>query len=129
MSDHCHTPVGVLLVDPHPIFRCALRAALGGDPWLAVVGEVGSGVAAIAQAITLRRRLLAPSPAPDRRSVVRARLSAGATSEEIATALGLRPMPPEHRFAVALDELDKQGSPWGDGAAEARPDDAVTWYA
>ncbi len=185
----------VLLVDPHPIFRCALRAVLEADPRLTVVGEVSSGMAAIACTMKLRpavvateldlddgtalpairviravmpetrvlvisartdplsvlaaleagadgavtkrydadgivravhavqigervldrdaianfvarvldRPLLPPTPPIDRQRIVQAQLKAGATSEEIATALGLNTEPRVGRHAAILD--------------------------
>ena len=47
-------PVPILLADPHPIFRWGLRVALEVDPRMRVIGEVGTGVDAIARAMVLR---------------------------------------------------------------------------
>jgi DNA-binding NarL/FixJ family response regulator len=47
-------PISILVVDPHPIFRWGMRAALDADRLMRVVGEAGSGVDAIARAMALR---------------------------------------------------------------------------
>jgi DNA-binding NarL/FixJ family response regulator len=47
-------PVHVMLVDDHPVVRSGLRAALDHDPSVHVVGEAGSGEAALALARTTR---------------------------------------------------------------------------
>jgi DNA-binding NarL/FixJ family response regulator len=47
-------PIRLMIVDDHPVVRAGLRASLGTDPSLQVVGEVGSGVAAIAAARSAR---------------------------------------------------------------------------
>ena len=46
-DSHPAHPLRVLLVDDHPAFRAGLRALLGTDPRLDVVGEASSGSAAI----------------------------------------------------------------------------------
>jgi DNA-binding NarL/FixJ family response regulator len=43
-------PITVLIADDHPVFRSGLRALLGTDPAIAVVGEATTGVEAIAVA-------------------------------------------------------------------------------
>ena len=44
----------ILIVDDHPIFRKGLRALLGGQPSLRLVGEAASGVEAVRLAAELR---------------------------------------------------------------------------
>jgi len=44
----------VLVVDDHPIYRKGLRALLGGEPALRLVGEAASGVEAVRLAADLR---------------------------------------------------------------------------
>ncbi len=44
----------VLIVDDHPVFRFGMRALLQSDPSISVVGEAGTGLAAVEQSITLR---------------------------------------------------------------------------
>ncbi|MFD6446121.1 response regulator [Promicromonospora sp. NPDC060204] len=48
------TPVGVLVVDDQPLIRHSLRIVVDGAPDLAVVGEAGTGDAAVARAAELR---------------------------------------------------------------------------
>jgi two-component system response regulator DevR len=43
-------PIRVLLVDDHEVVRTGLRTILGSDPGVTVVGDAGSGAAALAQA-------------------------------------------------------------------------------
>ena len=47
-------PVGVLVVDDQPLIRHSLRIVVDGAPDLAVVGEAGTGDAAVARAAELR---------------------------------------------------------------------------
>ncbi len=47
-------PIRVLLADDHTIVRRGVRALLSTEPDIEVVGEVGNGVEAVAQAETLR---------------------------------------------------------------------------
>jgi DNA-binding NarL/FixJ family response regulator len=44
----------ILVVDDHPIFRKGLRALLGGQPALRLVGEAASGAEAVRLAADLR---------------------------------------------------------------------------
>lgn len=50
--------INVFVVDDHPFFRQGLRQAIGADARLAVVGEAGNGVEALAQIRTLRPRVV-----------------------------------------------------------------------
>ena len=43
MSEARTPPIGVLLVDDHPVVRAGLRLVVEADPRLRVVGELGSG--------------------------------------------------------------------------------------
>jgi DNA-binding NarL/FixJ family response regulator len=43
-------PIGVLIVDDHPVVRDGLRGMFAGDPDFAVVGEAGTGLEAVAVA-------------------------------------------------------------------------------
>ncbi len=46
--------IGVLLADDQPLVRVGLRTLLGGQPDIAVLGEVGDGAAAVTAAARLR---------------------------------------------------------------------------
>lgn len=47
-------PIKILIVDDHGIVRKGLRALLDGKPGLAVIGEAGNGIEAVAQAQALQ---------------------------------------------------------------------------
>jgi DNA-binding NarL/FixJ family response regulator len=47
-------PTRVLIADDHPVFRFGLRALLGADPEMELVGEASSGDEAVAQALALQ---------------------------------------------------------------------------
>jgi DNA-binding NarL/FixJ family response regulator len=48
------TPIGVLIVDDHPVVRDGLRGMLAADPGFTVVGEAATGVEAVTVAAALR---------------------------------------------------------------------------
>jgi DNA-binding NarL/FixJ family response regulator len=50
--------VSILLADDHPIVRRGLRALLEAEPEFCIIGEVDDGLAAVAQAETLRPDVL-----------------------------------------------------------------------
>ncbi len=47
-------PTRILIADDHPVFRFGLRALLGADPEMELVGEASSGEEAVAQALALQ---------------------------------------------------------------------------
>ena len=47
-------PTRIVIADDHPVFRYGLRALLGADPEMELVGEASSGEDAIAQALALQ---------------------------------------------------------------------------
>ncbi len=51
-------PLRVLLVDDHPIFRDGIATLLSTEPGMEVVGEAGSGRAAVEKALALRPDLI-----------------------------------------------------------------------
>ena len=53
------TPIGVLIVDDHPVVRDGLRGMLAADPGFTVVGEAATGV----EAVTVAEAVLSPSVA------------------------------------------------------------------
>jgi len=53
MSETMVRPIRVLLADDHGILRAGLRALLGNEPDIEVVGEAADGEAAVAQTATL----------------------------------------------------------------------------
>ena len=53
-SQQAVTPIRILLVDDHPIFRAGLRALLESQDDVQVVGEAGNGAEAITRACELR---------------------------------------------------------------------------
>ena len=48
------SPIRVLIADDHAILRKGIRALLGTEPDIEVVGETGDGLEAVAQARALR---------------------------------------------------------------------------
>jgi DNA-binding NarL/FixJ family response regulator len=48
------TPIGVLIVDDHPVVRDGLRGMLAADPGFTVVGEAATGAEAVTVAAALR---------------------------------------------------------------------------
>jgi DNA-binding NarL/FixJ family response regulator len=48
------TPIGVLIVDDHPVVRDGLRGMLAADPGFTVVGEAATGVEAVTMAAAVR---------------------------------------------------------------------------
>ncbi len=63
-GDAAGRAVRVVLVDDHPVVRAGLRALLGGQDDLAVVGEAGDLDAAerVVAAAAARRRAHGPQP-------------------------------------------------------------------
>jgi two-component system response regulator NreC len=53
MSDVATRPIRVLLADDHGILRAGLRALLGNEPDIEVVGEAADGEEAVAQTVAL----------------------------------------------------------------------------
>ncbi len=53
MSDVANRPIRVLLADDHGILRAGLRALLGNEPDIEVVGEAADGEEAVAQTVAL----------------------------------------------------------------------------
>jgi DNA-binding NarL/FixJ family response regulator len=48
------TPIGVIIVDDHPVVRDGLRGMLAADPEFEVLGEAATGVEAVTVAVTVR---------------------------------------------------------------------------
>jgi DNA-binding NarL/FixJ family response regulator len=48
------SPIGLLIVDDHPVVRDGLRGMFAGDPQFTVLGEAGTGVEALAVAQAVR---------------------------------------------------------------------------
>jgi DNA-binding NarL/FixJ family response regulator len=53
LSDVATRPITVLLADDHGILRAGLRALLGNEPDIEVVGEAADGEEAVAQTAVL----------------------------------------------------------------------------
>ena len=53
MSDSANRPIRVLLADDHGILRAGLRALLGNEPDIDVIGEAADGEEAVAQTVAL----------------------------------------------------------------------------
>lgn len=53
MSDAANRPIRVLLADDHGILRAGLRALLGNEPDIDVIGEAADGEEAVAQTVAL----------------------------------------------------------------------------
>ena len=53
MSDVTNRPIRVLLADDHGILRAGLRALLGNEPDIDVIGEAADGEEAVAQTVAL----------------------------------------------------------------------------
>ena len=51
-------PIRVLIVDDHPVVRAGIRAVLGGEPELQVIGEADSAASAVAAAERLHPDLV-----------------------------------------------------------------------
>ena len=47
-------PIGLLIVDDHPVVRDGLRGMFAGDPDFAVLGEAGTGIEAVTMAAAVR---------------------------------------------------------------------------
>ena len=47
MTNHCHAPVSIVIVDDHPLFRSGLRQAVEKGGGFAVVAEAGDGLTAL----------------------------------------------------------------------------------
>jgi DNA-binding NarL/FixJ family response regulator len=47
-------PIRVLVADDHPVFRRGMRAILGAEPEIELVGEATDGEGAVALALELR---------------------------------------------------------------------------
>jgi DNA-binding NarL/FixJ family response regulator len=122
--------IGVLLADDQSLVRAGFRMILTSEPDFAVVGEVGDGLAAVAEAAALRpdvvlmdvrmpgidgieatRRIMAAGPAPrvivlttfDRDEYVYAALRAGASAFLLKDA-------PEHQLVAAIRVVADGGS-------------------
>ncbi|HEV7896720.1 MAG TPA: response regulator transcription factor [Planosporangium sp.] len=54
MSERISSPIGLLIVDDHPVVRDGLRGMFAGDPRFTVLGEAGTGVEALAVARAVR---------------------------------------------------------------------------
>ena len=53
MSDVANRPIRVLLADDHGILRAGLRALLGNEPDIDVIGEAADGEEAVVQTVAL----------------------------------------------------------------------------
>lgn len=86
-------PVRVLIVDDHPIVRSGLRGAIEADPSVVVVGEAGSGEAAL-DAV--------PAAAPDV-VLMDLHLGAGIDGAEATRRLAALPRPPRVLVLTAYE--------------------------